>query len=225
MSSASTFCVGSTSTPRSSLNASPAPSDELGAVAVDEARTDGAGDLRPQLEAEALVRSRTGRRRGRTSAATGSADTTSRTTPRSSRSESSSCLGLRERRGEPRPGRGLAVDGLRVQVELRDAARPRVAESGVDRAVQLPPEAPPIGVINVTSDIWSGTSPSGVMTAIDRLGGRTQAAQVAEAVRRQHLDPARRDDADQLVPLQIQRAGIVGLELEPAAARAVRPRR
>ena len=73
-------------------------------------------------------------------------------------------------------------------------------------------------MINVTSDIWSGTSPSGVMTVIDRLGRRTQAAQIAEAAHRQHLDPARRDDADKLVPLQVQRAGIVGLELEPAAA-------
>ena len=75
MSSASTFCVGSTSTPRSSLNASPAPSDELGAVAVDEARADGAADLRPQLEAEALVDLEPADAERRTSAATGSADT------------------------------------------------------------------------------------------------------------------------------------------------------
>ena len=49
------------------------------------------------------------------------------------------------------------------------------------------------------------------------IGGLTEGAKEPRPSVSTHLDHAVRDEADELVPLEIQRAGVVGLELEPAA--------
>ena len=215
MKSASTFCVASTSTPCSSLNASPAPSMSCARLLLTRRGPTAAPTCDRSVEPEALVGLEPAGR-GDEPALPRIAQIRQLRRSRSSRPASSSFLGLRERRGEPGPGRGLAVHRVGIQVELRDAARPRIAEPGVDRAIELAARSScPIGVISVTSDI----------AATRRLRSRRPRSIGRPPVRG---CPERRPSVvttstsrvatrlDELVPFQIERAGVVGLELEPA---------
>jgi hypothetical protein len=100
---------------------------------------------------------------------------------------------------------------------LCDAARLRVAEARIDRAVQLLPEASSdrreqrdVGHRERHRPVRGGHG--------DRSWcGRHQRAEEYASIRGRHFNQTLRDDAGQLVPFQIERAGIVGLELEPSA--------
>ena len=74
-------------------------------------------------------------------------------------------------------------------------------------------------MISATSDIGTDATTVGSDNA-ERSVGCAQAPDEPSAIARHHLDEPRRDDAEQLVPFQVQRARVVRLELEPAALEA-----
>ena len=113
---------------------------------------------------------------------------------------------------EPR----LPVCSPAVEVELRDAARLRVVEASADRPVELAPEAPADRVD--ARDIAPSAAPRPEARRSIDAPERDQAAEKAASVARHDVELARgRDQADELVPFEIQRAGVIGLELELAA--------
>ena len=159
--------MAATSTPRSSLTTSPPPSDELCAVAVHQPRTHGHADLRPQLEPQALVGFETARAEDEPLLP---AIVEVRDLERAPVVATAAVvgLGLRHRQSDAPPERRLLVDRLGVQIQLGDAARPGVVESGVDGSVEPAPEARAIGRMTVTCAICSVTAPAGLVTAIMR---------------------------------------------------------
>src|SRR4030095_10009180 len=86
----------------------------------------------------------------------------------------------------------------------------------------------PIVAISVTSCIANCAVASVLATAIDRLGGcprltgKLSASVVVAPTKRRAaharaFDQPGGDEADQIVPFEIERADVIGLELEPAS--------
>src|SRR5262245_8670329 len=104
-----------------------------------------------------------------------------------------------------------------MQRGLSDAARPGVVESCVDRAIELPPEA--------RAD-WRDVGPLRNRQLLAAVGAddddetveatASQTAQKAAQVCGDDLELTHRFDFDNLDPLNLERARIVGLELEAA---------
>jgi hypothetical protein len=126
-------------------------------------------------------------------------------------------LCLRDRQGtrQSRLRPGLAVHGIRVEVQLSNTARSRVAEPGIHRAIELSPEAP----ADLPDDGDLGHRERGRASRADdgykSIVGAPEGAEESPPVARDDLDDPSGDDTDQFVPLQIQRPRVVGLELEP----------
>jgi hypothetical protein len=124
---------------------------------------------------------------------------------------------LRGRRRQASLKTGSAVHRVPVQIGLGHAAGSRIAESGIDGAVEPGPEAPADRRDDRDIEHREGHRPLRGGDA-DRVGtcGHERAEEPA-AISRDHFDKPSRDKARQLVPLQIQRPGIVGLEFEHRA--------
>ncbi len=119
--------------------------------------------------------------------------------------------------GQAGARRRRAIVGVRVDVELGDAARPRVAVAGVDAAIELAPEA--AADLPDDGDVRHGDGDAlGLSDDHERPARRrAEGAQDPAAVLGHHFDGARRLHGGDLVPLQVERADVVRLELEPAA--------
>ena len=118
---------------------------------------------------------------------------------------------------EPRVEPGPPVDGLGVEVQLRNATGPRVAEPGVERAVQSLQEAP---TDRRDEGDLAHRQRHGVARpdhGEDARGSGRQRAENPPPVGRADLEQSHRLEAAHLVPLDVQGPDVVGLELETPA--------
>jgi hypothetical protein len=130
-------------------------------------------------------------------------------------------LRLGQRSGQLRQISGGAIHGVRIHVELGNPARSRIAEPGVKRAVELPPEVSSYGRNQRDLRHQKGFRSTRANDGDRSVDGGRKATQKCPAIAGEHLHHSRRHETSELVPFEIQRPRIVGLELEPASLEAI----